>query len=317
MFRMALGKASRNVPPSSRMNPARHTRVTPRARSSRTRTCSKASREGKSRCGIVRASMPARRARSSPAASARLAMTSAIRARSRPSPTASMSACRLLPRPEMRTPTLGSDPMAALTGSFWGLTPFGARSGRYNGGKRLACAFITVARKRRIAPGGFVYHVCNRGSRKGVIAETYDEYCEVLALIERARAKIGMRIIAYNILNNHFHFLLWPVCDSDLSRFMKAFEQPHAQRFHRRRQTRGCGAVYQSRFVNRMIRDERSYFTALRYVEANARRHGVVQRAEAWPWCSAWQSEPVGPAVVLADSPIPRPENWLEILNED
>ena len=162
-----------------------------------------------------------------------------------------------------------------------------------------------------------MYHVCNRGSRKGVIAETYEEYCEVLALIERARAKIGMRIIAYNILNNHFHLLLWPVGDSDLSRFMKAFEQTHAQRFHRRRGTRGCGAVYQSRFVNRMIRDERGYFGALRYVEANARRHGAIDKAEEWPWCSAWRGDPVGPTVALEDGPIPRPENWIGILNDN
>jgi len=161
-----------------------------------------------------------------------------------------------------------------------------------------------------------VYHVCNRGSRKAVIAETYEEYCEVLSMIERARAKTGMRIIAYNVLKNHFHLLLCPVCDSDLSLFMKAFEQTHAQRFHRRRGTRGCGAVYQSRFVHRMIRDDRDYLTTLRYVEANARKHGIVEKAEDWPWCSAWGGEPLGPTVTLHDGPIPRPENWLEILND-
>src|SRR5262245_28686504 len=52
-------------------------------------------------------SMPARRARSRPAASGRLEITTAIRASSRPSATASMIACRLLPRPEIRTPIDG------------------------------------------------------------------------------------------------------------------------------------------------------------------------------------------------------------------
>ena len=50
--------------------------------------------------------MPARAARSSPAAFARLEMTTAIAASSRPSAMLSMMACRLLPRPEMRTPIL-------------------------------------------------------------------------------------------------------------------------------------------------------------------------------------------------------------------
>src|SRR5688572_14016537 len=59
--------------------------------------------------------MPAAAARSRPAAPDRFEMTAAIRASSRPSAIASISAWRLLPRPEMRTPSRSSihDPVAA------------------------------------------------------------------------------------------------------------------------------------------------------------------------------------------------------------
>lgn len=70
-----------------------------------------------------------------------------------------------------------------------------------------------------------MYHVCNRGSRKGVIAKTYDEYCSFLGIVEAARQKFGMRIIAYNVVENHFHFLRCPVNDPDLPRFMKWMTQ--------------------------------------------------------------------------------------------
>src|SRR5262245_53669778 len=50
-------------------------------------------------------SMPAARARSRPPASARFEITTAILASSRPSAIASISACRLLPRPEISTPS--------------------------------------------------------------------------------------------------------------------------------------------------------------------------------------------------------------------
>src|SRR5687768_11938771 len=67
---------------------------------------------------MVSASMPATRARSRPPAFALLEITTAICAGRRPSLTASMSACRLLPRPEIRTPIRGAsdvpDSLAAI-----------------------------------------------------------------------------------------------------------------------------------------------------------------------------------------------------------
>jgi putative transposase len=173
-----------------------------------------------------------------------------------------------------------------------------------------------MARRKRVAPGGCVYHVCNRGSRKGEILKTYEDYSNFVRLINVTREKFRMRILAHNLLGNHFHLVLWPWRDNDLPRFMKSLEQKHAQRFHRRRGTVGCGAVYQARYVSRMITEDRKLITLLRYVESNARRHGLVERAEEWPWCSAWNREPIGPTVVIDDSPVPRPSNWLDFLNE-
>lgn len=90
----------------------------------------------------------------------------------------------------------------------------------------------------------------------------------------------------------------------------------HARRYHLRRGTVGCGAVYQSRYVARAIDEPRKFFGALRYVEANALRHGVVHRAQDWPWTSAWAGDSIGATVAIDDSPILRPANWLEMLND-
>jgi putative transposase len=149
-----------------------------------------------------------------------------------------------------------------------------------------------------------------------MILETYDDYAAFCSLVEEARRKIRMRIVAYCFLQTHFHFLLWPIGDGDLSRFMKRLTETHARRFHIRWNSVGTGAVYQSRFVSRPIDEGRKFFGALRYVEANARRHGVVRRAEDWPWSSAWNRESIGASVAIDDSPIARPSNWLEILND-
>lgn len=125
-----------------------------------------------------------------------------------------------------------------------------------------------------------------------------------------------MRIIAYSARQTHFHLVLWPVGDQDVPRFMQWFTETHAIRFHRGRGTVGTGAVYQSRYFSRGIADVRDFISTMRYVEANALKDGLVTRAEAYPWCSAWAGEGFGSTVVLDDSPIPRPSNWLQILNE-
>jgi putative transposase len=160
-----------------------------------------------------------------------------------------------------------------------------------------------------------VYHVCNRGSRKGELFGSYDDYDAFLPLLEAARAKYAMRIPAYSLMRTHFHFLLWPRADMALSRFMKWLESTHAMRFHDKRGSRGTGAVYQSRFVARMIPDDRNYYSTLRYVERNPLKAGYVARAEDWPWSSAWHGEG-GPMLFNADPPpLPKLHNWSEILN--
>jgi putative transposase len=173
----------------------------------------------------------------------------------------------------------------------------------------------TMPRKRRFTEGGYVYHACNRGSRKGELFESYEDYDAYLQLAEVARRKFAMRVIAYCLMVNHLHFLLWPRDSTSLVRFMHWLTSKHASRFHRVRGSVGTGAVYQSRYFSRPISEDRRFFTALRYVEQNAFVAGLVDRAEDWRWGSAWNGSPPS-SFVLDESPLPRPSNWLEVLND-
>ena len=160
-----------------------------------------------------------------------------------------------------------------------------------------------------------MYHVCNRGSRKGVLFDSYEEFASFLALIRRACTKLPMRIIAYCLMRTHFHLLLWPSGDDDIPRFMHWLTATHARHWHESRGSIGTGAVYQGRYVSVPITDGQHYFTALRYVERNAREAGIVLTAERWPWSSA--SRERDGDVQLSPGPYIRPSNWTEILNSD
>jgi putative transposase len=159
-----------------------------------------------------------------------------------------------------------------------------------------------------------MYHVCNRGSRKGVLFENSDDYDAFECLMNEARAKRPIRILAYHLMPNHFHFLLWPVGDDDVPRFMQWLTSTHASRWHRERNTVGNGAVYQGRYRCVWIENEMHLFNTWRYIERNAREAGFVERVEEWRWSSASTRNGDRPFIV---DPLPfaRPSNWLGLLN--
>ncbi|RPJ74702.1 MAG: hypothetical protein EHM24_05600 [Acidobacteria bacterium] len=88
-------------------------------------------------------------------------------------------------------------------------------------------------------------------------------------------------------MRNHFHFLVWPRADGDLTRFLYVITQLHACRWSRVHGTRGTGPVYQGRFNAKPVDSGFSFLTAACYVLRNPVEKQLVTRVEDWPWCSA------------------------------
>ncbi len=175
---------------------------------------------------------------------------------------------------------------------------------------------LDMARRPRCVLPGFVYHVVNRGSRKGSLFSTYEQYESFERLLIRALRKYPVAVFAYCMMPNHWHFLLYPHSDDALPGFMQWLTARHATSWHKARNSRGCGAVYQARFRAHPVLDGAHLMNAWRYVETNAVRAGLCMRVEKWRWGSAWQASTRRPSVSLARPPIDRPENWLELWNQ-
>ena len=173
-----------------------------------------------------------------------------------------------------------------------------------------------MARRHRYAPGGSLHHVCNRGSRKGLVFSDAEDYIAFIRLIDEARCLRAMRILAYCLMSNHWHFLLWPEADGDLHRFMHWLTGTHARRWREARGTQGEGAVYQSRYEAVPIEDSWHLLTTWRYVECNPVKANLVARAEDWPWSSAARRAPDNGTLELDTPPVPLPHDWRRILHE-
>jgi len=175
-----------------------------------------------------------------------------------------------------------------------------------------------MPRRQRIVEDGGVYHVLNRRAGKLPLFEKEADYLAFEKVIDIAHRFVPMRVLAYCLMPNHWHLMLWPTRGKDLSRFMQRLTVTHMRRWHAHHGTAGTGPVYQGRFKSFPIETDEHALTVARYVERNARRAKLVRRAENWRWCSLWQRMHDAPAWLVAESdwPVELPRNWVRFVNE-
>jgi putative transposase len=171
-----------------------------------------------------------------------------------------------------------------------------------------------MPRHKRTTPAGVIFHAINRGSRKGPLFETAVDYQAFETILIAALERFEIQLLAYCLMPNHWHFVIEPQEARALSRFMHWLTTTHARRWRVHRGTVGEGAVYQARFSAIPVEWDRLLWV-IRYVERNACRASLVERAEAWRWCSLWHHENRVHAPWLSPWPVPRPADWVEHVN--
>ncbi len=173
-----------------------------------------------------------------------------------------------------------------------------------------------MPRTARASVGGVCYHVCNRGNGRATVFHKDQDYEALLALIAEAQQRTPMRVLGYCLMPNHFHLILWPHGDGDLSRWMQWLMTSHVRRYHRH--YHGSGHVWQGRFKAFPIQPDAHLLTVLRYVERNALRANLVRRAERWIWGSLAARLAVAPAyrTLLSPGPINLPTDWAQRVHE-
>jgi putative transposase len=174
-----------------------------------------------------------------------------------------------------------------------------------------------MPRSARSTPGGLVYHVLNRGVARLALFEKPGDYDAFEAIMAEAHQKHPIRLLAYCLMPNHWHMVLWPRGDNDLTAFVRWLTHTHVMRWHAHHGTAGTGHLYQGRFKCFPVETDAHFFTLCRYVERNALRAGLTRRAELWQWCSLWRRESGdAPArSLLYPWPLDPPKDWLAAVN--
>jgi putative transposase len=138
--------------------------------------------------------------------------------------------------------------------------------------------------------GGFAYHCLNRGNGRAAIFRKDGDYQAFERVLAESLEHVpGMRLVVYCLMPNHWHLVLWPRRDGELSDFLHWLTLTHTQRWHAHHHEVGGGHLYQGRFKSFPIHEDEHFLTVCRYVERNALRARLVAKAEAWRWGSLWQ----------------------------
>jgi putative transposase len=169
-----------------------------------------------------------------------------------------------------------------------------------------------MGRPLRPTSADVVYHVLNRANARRTLFEDDGDYAAFERVLAQACERVSMRLLAYCVMPNHWHLVVWPRRDGELSRFMNWLTLTHTQRWHQHRHTVGDGHVYQGRFKSFPVETSEYLLTVCRYVERNPVRAGFVERAEQWRGSSAGTRG----SVPVHTWPMERPADWLDWVNE-
>ena len=141
-----------------------------------------------------------------------------------------------------------------------------------------------MARFPRVVVVDVAHHVTQRGNARQVILASDTDRLAYLALLRESAQLYGLSLLGYCLMSNHVHLIAVPHTATALSQSLKQAHGQYASYWNG--QQCSTGHVWQGRFYSCPL-GERHLWEALRYVELNPVRAGMVEKPEQWPWSSA------------------------------
>jgi putative transposase len=174
-----------------------------------------------------------------------------------------------------------------------------------------------MPRNARVDVGGEIYHVINRANGRLQIFNNDEDYKLFEQLLFETKEIFDMRVLAYELMPNHFHLVLYPKNDGDLGLFMHRLSNSHTRKVHARTNTNGSGHLYQGRYKSFLVDRDNYLLAVIKYVERNAVRAKLVYSCESWQWGSAWRRVhgTVQQKKLLDQKSFRLPDNYLKWIN--
>ena len=98
-----------------------------------------------------------------------------------------------------------------------------------------------MPRGPRRAPAGWTFHVLNRAVARLRLFEKDDDYDAFLRVLAQAVPRYRVRLLAYCVMPNHWHFVLRPDKTGQLTDFVRWLTHTHTMRWHAHHHTAETG----------------------------------------------------------------------------
>lgn len=164
----------------------------------------------------------------------------------------------------------------------------------------------------RIHLPDLIYHVLNRGNNREIIFAEEKDYLHYLEILKKYKDKFQFKVFAYCLMTNHIHLILQTSEKASISKIMQAVTIAHTRHYHYT--YRSSGHVWQGRFKSPLVSSDDYLLAAMRYVEQNPLRAGIVDHLNKYPWSSFAVN-----AAIKQDSLVDKTENpvYLNLGNTD
>ena len=141
-----------------------------------------------------------------------------------------------------------------------------------------------MARRWRLFIPNVPCHIIQRGNNKMLIYRAIEDYEFFLEVLGEAQSKHPCELYSYCLMSNHFHLIINPRQDTNISLFMKFVGGKYVRYFNKKYVR--TGTLWESRFRSFLIGKEYYLIRCLRYVETNPVRARLVSDPESYQWSS-------------------------------
>ena len=141
-----------------------------------------------------------------------------------------------------------------------------------------------MARLARVVVPKLPHHIVQRGNRNQKVFFNDIDRQTYLDYLKRYAKPAGIKIWAYCLMDNHVHILAVP---NDSKSLATGFSDAHRRYSRYVNFNNGWrGYLWEGRFKSYPL-SQRHLFAAMRYIETNPVKAGIVQNAWEYPWSSA------------------------------